>query len=195
MLPDPTTAPGDPRSRPTGNAMPWARPITCRSGGALPRRHRLPRRGDPHQLRQAPGVARRFGARPGRTSAVPGAVLASAMVWRAAARASRAWASKDVAEGRPVLAGQPTAFHVDALEHRGVELLAGVVAGLGVGIAATGGERRCQFEDLLPFAEVAGDEPGRWRRWCRRPCAPARSVALACRWRVGGSAGRRVGRR
>ena len=62
---------------------------------------------------------------------------------------------EDVVEGRPVLlVAEPAVFHVEALEHRGVELLAGAVAGLAVGVAAAGREGGGQFQDLLPLAEV-----------------------------------------
>lgn len=44
---------------------------------------------------------------------------------------------EDVVEGRPVLlTAEPAVFHVQPLEHRRVELLAGAVAGLAVGVAA-----------------------------------------------------------
>ncbi|MDA8279260.1 MAG: hypothetical protein M0Z63_02355 [Actinomycetota bacterium] len=49
---------------------------------------------------------------------------------------------------------EPAVLHIEALEHRGVELLAGAVGRLGVGVTATGGEDRRQLQDLLPFAEV-----------------------------------------
>ncbi|MDA8292973.1 MAG: hypothetical protein M0040_01200 [Actinomycetota bacterium] len=45
-------------------------------------------------------------------------------------------------------------FHVEPFEHRGVELLAGAVAGLAVGVAAAGGEGGGQLQDLLPLGEV-----------------------------------------
>ena len=62
---------------------------------------------------------------------------------------------EDVVEGRPVLlVAEPAVFHVQPLEHRGVEQLAGAVAGLAVGIAAAGRERGRQFQDLLLLAEV-----------------------------------------
>ena len=63
--------------------------------------------------------------------------------------------AEDVVEGRPVLlVAEPAVFHVEALEHRRVELLAGAVGGLPVGVAAAGGEGGGQLQDLLPLAEV-----------------------------------------
>ena len=49
---------------------------------------------------------------------------------------------------------EPAVFHVQALEHRRVELLAGAVRRFAVGVAAAGGEGGRQFQDLLPLAEV-----------------------------------------
>ena len=63
--------------------------------------------------------------------------------------------AEDVVEGRPVcLVAEPAVLHVEALEHRRVELLAGAVAGLAVGVGAAGGESSRQLQDLLPLAEV-----------------------------------------
>ncbi|MGH9129354.1 MAG: hypothetical protein ACRDY2_10415 [Acidimicrobiales bacterium] len=49
---------------------------------------------------------------------------------------------------------EPAALHVQALEHRCVEQLAGPVVGLAVGIAAAGGQRGGQFKDFLLLGEV-----------------------------------------
>jgi len=45
-------------------------------------------------------------------------------------------------------------FHVEPFEHRGVELLAGTVGGLAVGVAAAGGEGGGELQDLVPLGEV-----------------------------------------
>ena len=63
--------------------------------------------------------------------------------------------AEDVVEGRPVLlVAEPAVLHVEALEHRRVELLAGAVGRLGVGVGAAGGEGGRQLQDLLPLTEV-----------------------------------------
>ncbi|MDA8358358.1 MAG: hypothetical protein M0Z95_19180 [Actinomycetota bacterium] len=49
---------------------------------------------------------------------------------------------------------KPALLHVEAFEHRGVELLAGAVVGLAVGVPTARGERGRQLQDLLPLAEV-----------------------------------------
>ena len=49
---------------------------------------------------------------------------------------------------------EPAAFHVEALEHRCVEQLAGPVVGLAIGVTAADNQRRGQFKDLLPFGKV-----------------------------------------
>ncbi|MDA8296843.1 MAG: hypothetical protein M0004_09700 [Actinomycetota bacterium] len=49
---------------------------------------------------------------------------------------------------------EPAVLHVEALEHRGVELLAGAIAGLPVGVAAARGEGGGELQDLLPLAQV-----------------------------------------
>ena len=49
---------------------------------------------------------------------------------------------------------EPAGFHVQALEHRGVEQLAGPVVGLAVGVAAAAGQRGGQPQDLLLRRQV-----------------------------------------
>ena len=62
---------------------------------------------------------------------------------------------EDPVERRPVLLmAELAAFHVKAFKHCGVEELAGAVVGLAVGVAAAGGERGGQLQDLLLLADV-----------------------------------------
>ena len=69
--------------------------------------------------------------------------------------------AEDVVEGWPVLlVAKPAVFHVEALEHRRVELLAGAVGGLAVGVPAARGEGGGQLQDLLPLAEVGVEVAG-----------------------------------
>jgi hypothetical protein len=49
---------------------------------------------------------------------------------------------------------EPAVSYVEPLEHRGVELATGAVAGLAVGVTAAGGEGGGELQDLLPFAQV-----------------------------------------
>ncbi len=48
----------------------------------------------------------------------------------------------------------PPVLHIEPFEHRGVELAAGAVGGLAVGVAATAGESGGELQDLLPLGEV-----------------------------------------
>ena len=55
----------------------------------------------------------------------------------------------------------PPVFRVEPFEHRGVELLAGAVARLAVGVAAAGGKGGGQLKDLLPLAQVGLESDSR----------------------------------
>ena len=74
---------------------------------------------------------------------------------------------------------EPTALHVEAHEHRRIELLAGAVSDLAVGVDAARGEGGGQLQDLLPLAEVAVEisEAVLGGFQCQRRCGPARPSA------------------
>ncbi|MGO9287972.1 MAG: hypothetical protein ACLQIJ_04360 [Polyangia bacterium] len=76
---------------------------------------------------------------------------------------------------------EPAVFHVQAFEHGSIELLAGALVGLAVGVAAAGGEvaTRSDFKDTGASVELKGheilpDAPTADRRPChaRAPAQP-----------------------
>jgi len=73
---------------------------------------------------------------------------------------------------------EPAAFHVEACERCGVELLAGPIVCLAVGVAAPGGERGGELQDLLLLAQVGGCVPTtRQTRQAQKRCASCAAKA------------------